>query len=168
MGRRGPKPEPRSLRLLKGNPSKKPIRPGHPMPEAKAKCPNTLQGQARKEWKRIAPTLEQLGLLTAIDQEVLAAYCLAVESFSWAVRTLRREGRLHVAGNGRRTVHPAFTVQRAAMAQIRAFGSELGLSPGARAALGIEFDPNIDRNERFFGPHPVSGPRPSTKRRDLE
>ncbi len=39
------------------------------------KCPTHLDKIAKKEWRRFAPTLERLGLITEVDGSAFAAYC---------------------------------------------------------------------------------------------
>ncbi len=72
---RGRKPDPTKLKLLKGNPGKRAIK-NEPEPEV---CipdpPDHLDDVAVGEWNRIAPQLEQLGLLSDIDMVALAMYC---------------------------------------------------------------------------------------------
>jgi len=73
---RGPSREPSVLRLLKGNPLKRPIRP-EPQPPRTTELPwpsSFIVGYAADERWRIAPALHQMGLLGAIDMMPLAAY----------------------------------------------------------------------------------------------
>ena len=58
MGRRGPPPKPTHIRLLEGNPSKRPINRREPQPEKGAPpCPRWLTAEARVAWKRITALL---------------------------------------------------------------------------------------------------------------
>ena len=67
MGR-GRKPKPTALKKLEGNPGKRPLNELEPVPPTVAlRCPNYLLPEARKEWKRLAPILMGMGLLTAAD-----------------------------------------------------------------------------------------------------
>jgi hypothetical protein len=73
----GPAPTPNVIRMLRGNPCKRRLRPEiqpprDPEPPAP---PAYLAGDARDEWVRIAPMLHALGVLRATDHTVLAAYC---------------------------------------------------------------------------------------------
>lgn len=75
----GPTPEHPHLRLLKGNPGKRPAR-SPPEPARNEQCPEPpryLNDYAREEWQLIAPELYRLNLLTVIDVSPLAAYCSA-------------------------------------------------------------------------------------------
>ena len=72
---RGRKPKPTHLKLIEGNPGKRPIRigPGRPvttMPEP----PDHLTADARTEWDRIAHGLHAPRLPEAVDRAALAAY----------------------------------------------------------------------------------------------
>lgn len=79
-GSRGPLPKPAALRALEGNPGKRPlnladgVNPRVEIPSA----PKHLGTEARKEWKRITPLLEELGLISGLDRTALALYCQAV------------------------------------------------------------------------------------------
>lgn len=83
---------PANVHALRGNPSKLPlgsllddtVRPKVAIPE----CPAHLSADAREEWVRITPHLEQLGLITEIDRAALAAYCSAWGDYVWAERRI--------------------------------------------------------------------------------
>ena len=62
MAMRGRKPKPTALKVLEGNPGKRPLNKKEPQPEKKA--PAARHGwsrKAKKEWKRMAKTLEAMG-----------------------------------------------------------------------------------------------------------
>lgn len=76
-GARGPLPKPAALKLLEGNAGKRAldlsagVNPRIEVPDA----PRHLGREARKEWKRITPLLEELGLISGLDRAALALYC---------------------------------------------------------------------------------------------
>lgn len=78
-GTRGPLPKPSALKLLEGNAGKRPldlsagVNPRVEIPSA----PAHLSKDAKKEWKRITPLLEELGLISGLDRSALALYCQA-------------------------------------------------------------------------------------------
>lgn len=78
-GTRGPLPTPPALQLLKGNPGKRAldltagVNPKIEVPSV----PKHLGTEAKKEWKRITPLLEELGLISGLDRAALALYCQA-------------------------------------------------------------------------------------------
>jgi hypothetical protein len=66
------------LKLIKGNPGKRPLPKDEPQPDpAIPEKPDYLDAEASKEWDRIVPELERLGLLTQLDRAMLVSYCQA-------------------------------------------------------------------------------------------
>ena len=92
MGARGPKPLPSNVHALRGNASKKAlgdlVDDVQPLVESPT-CPAYLLPTAKKEWKRITPLLEELGLIAKIDMATLATYCASVAWFEWHERHLQ-------------------------------------------------------------------------------
>ena len=71
---RGRKPKPTRLKLLEGNPGKRRINGQEPQPPwTLPSCPAHLSPSAKAEWKRLAKTLNAVGLLTQVDRAALAA-----------------------------------------------------------------------------------------------
>lgn len=97
MGQRGPKPLPANVHMLRGNPSKKTgveLQAGvHPDVEIPG-CPPHLLKEAKKEWRRIGPELEKLGLISKLDRTALALYCQAWAWLVWHERLLQRDIQL--------------------------------------------------------------------------
>lgn len=77
MGARGPKPTPTVLKLINGNPGKRPLNLSdgvNPVIRVPAH-PKWLGHHAIKEWRRISAELVELGLIAEIDKASLATYC---------------------------------------------------------------------------------------------
>jgi P27 family predicted phage terminase small subunit len=92
----GPPPEHPHLRLLKGNPGKRPPR-NPPEPARNEQCPEPpehLTGYAREAWLHLAPELHRLNLLTVLDVGPFSAYCCAYAHWKQAEETLQRSGKL--------------------------------------------------------------------------
>ena len=90
MAERGRKPRPAALKALEGNPGKRVLNAGEPKPEKKApRCPSWLEDEAKREWKRMAKQMEQLGILTEIDMAAFAGYCQQVPQVSIAQTYLK-------------------------------------------------------------------------------
>ena len=78
-GSRGPLPKPTALKLIAGNPGKRSLNLAdgvNPRVEIPAP-PKHLSQAGRKEWRRITPILEELGLITGLDVAALSLYCQA-------------------------------------------------------------------------------------------
>lgn len=121
------------------------------------RCPPEIQGEARKEWKRMAPRLVQLGLLSEIDGGVFASYCLAWERLVEAQAKLREEGLMLRGQRNAPILNPLLAVVESSGSQLRRFAIELGLSPASRSKVqAVVVAPTStaasDAEAKFFGP----------------
>jgi phage terminase small subunit len=71
----GRRPTPTALKLVRGNPGKRPINHGEPRPSLDVVMPDWLSPDAAKHWPAVAKHLHDAGLLTAIDVTALGLYC---------------------------------------------------------------------------------------------
>ena len=72
----GRKPTPTNLKILKGNPGKRPLPKDEPIPRPiMPEPPNHLCEVAKQEWEKICPGLYTAGILTEIDKAIVSAYC---------------------------------------------------------------------------------------------
>ena len=70
---------PTNLKLLKGTAQPCRLNPDEPQYPVKAPdCPEWIDENAKEVWRQVAPWLEGLGLLSEIDQHMLAGYCISV------------------------------------------------------------------------------------------
>ena len=153
MARAGRKPKPPHLKVVEGNPGKRPIRHGVTVAAAPPDEPDWRQSfqvthgpraddnkrarhVAREEWRRVVPVLAGAGILTRIDQAVLADYCVAVARLDQAERTISREG-MTVLGQRGTQKHPALTAANQYRTAIKFYIGELGLSPSSRGRIDI-------------------------------
>jgi phage terminase small subunit len=66
---RGRKPTPTALKLVAGNPGKRPLNRHEPKPvTAIPTCPAHLMPTAKTEWKRLARYLHDLGVISELDR----------------------------------------------------------------------------------------------------
>jgi P27 family predicted phage terminase small subunit len=117
--------------------------------------PTWIQGEARREWKRIVPELLELGLLTLVDRVALAAYCQAWAELVECTKVLQAEGRLvrePIMSRGEEPQkigekirkHPIVAMQRDAFARVKVFLAEFGLSPSSRSRVRTISKPTED------------------------
>lgn len=72
----GRKPTPTALKLVKGNPGKRPLNTNEPeYKNTIPKCPMKLDSVGSAEWKSKSKLLHESGVLTEIDGNTLAIYC---------------------------------------------------------------------------------------------
>jgi P27 family predicted phage terminase small subunit len=143
---RGPRPTPTHLRLLRGNPSKRPVNPNEPKPSIPEEClppPKFLEPYAVEEWQRVAPELHRLGLLTVPDVGALAAYCGAYARWRNAEEVLAKiaandptmRGLLVKQVGMGATINPLVKVARLAAADMIRAAGEFGMTPAARSRI---------------------------------
>ena len=134
--KRGPKPTPTALKLLKGvRPCR--INENEPQPPtARPKKPAWLDKGARREWNRVCKLLESLGLLTELDGAVLGVYCQAFSRLRQAEDVIAKEGMTYTAG-GQIKPRPEILIASKAMKIIQQIAGEFGMTPSARGRLEV-------------------------------
>ena len=100
MAVRGRKPKPTALKVLEGNPGHRPLNKKEPMPKGRLpRCPDWLEDDAKKEWKRLGKVLAEMGMLTHLDMMAFAGYCQAYARWKGAEEFITQHGDMC----GRRT-----------------------------------------------------------------
>lgn len=144
----GRKPKPPYLKLLTGNPGHRPIpdviTPEPVLPDP----PDFLSDEAADEWRRLALPLSTLGLLSALDLAVFAAYCASYGIWRQATATLKDESLIVKSAKGNKMQNILIGIANKAGADMVRFASELGLSPSARAHLVVP--PRSDPTDKYF------------------
>lgn len=136
MGTRGRKPKPTALKVLEGNPGKRPLNDNEPKPEKKApKCPAWLEPEAKKEWRRMAKTLETMGILTEVDMTAFAGYCQAYARWKDAEEFLTKHGTIFKTPSGYIQQVPQVSIAQTYLKIMKDFCSEFGLTPSARSRI---------------------------------
>jgi P27 family predicted phage terminase small subunit len=136
---RGRKPTPTSLKLLHGNPGHRPIRGEEPKPPAsQPTCPAHLSPTAKAEWKRLAQSLNTIGLLTQADRAAFAAYCQAYGRWVEAERKLAETPAILKTPSGYVQASPWFAIANKQLELMAKFMAEIGLTPSARSRLAIQ------------------------------
>ena len=141
----GPPPTPLHLRLLRGNPSKRPLR-AEPEPAQPATCPDPppfVTGYAADEYWRVAPELHKLGLLTVVDLMPACAYCVSYSRWRTAEETLARMAEsdpvthalLIKSSDGNPRRNPLVKIAADAAADMVSYAGEFGMTPVARSRI---------------------------------
>lgn len=147
----GANPKPTHLKILTGNPGKRPLPTLEPQPvKASPDPPPDLTGEALAEWNRLAPELARLGLLTVIDRPFLVVLCEAWATYRLARDILARDGVLvKSARDGSWTKNPAAQIARDQADLMMRYGSRFGLSPSDRVRLAVA--PDDDGGTELLG-----------------
>lgn len=145
MGRRGPKPEPASVKLAKGNSGHRAIgvdaSPAEQVRAAAAitvKPPTWLKDDGLKVWKRLAPRLIGQKLLFQIDAETFARYCKNFARWLKMQQRLDTMGEIYeietASGIVRRS-DPAYMIADRLERQLVTAEASFGLNPAERQRL---------------------------------
>lgn len=111
----GRNPKPTALKILQGNPGKRPLPDNEPQPTGKAVMPGWLLVGAREVWAEFAPIVGGMGLLTDADAETFGRWCSLAAEFRLCPTSM-----------------PANRIAR-----MDALESRFGLDPSSRAKLGM-------------------------------
>jgi len=147
MGLRGPKTKPTNLKLLEGNPGKRPLNTNEPQPATGAVCPIWLSDAAKEHWAYLAPTLESCGILTKADEGILASYCDAWVNYVRASKEVANLDNMTIGGDPNTDmfnsapqgtkINPIIMVQKNYAELVLKFGCKLGLNPSDRTGIKV-------------------------------
>ena len=136
MATRGRKPKPTALKLLEGNPGKRPINEHEPIPpKGTVKCPTWLEPEAKKEWKRLAPSLEAMGVLTQADLTAFAGYCQAYARWKEAEEFITQHGTIVKTPSGYWQQVPQVSIAQTYLKIMNKFAEQFGLTPSSRSRI---------------------------------
>ena len=149
-GRRGRPPKPTHLKVLEGNPGKRPLNKKEPKPDkAIPTCPTHLSKEAKVEWRRISKILFDLGLLTNVDRAALAMYCQTYGRWVQAEKQIKDNNLVIKTKTGYPIQNPYISVSNQAMTKMRGFLAEFGMTPASRSRVATEEDED-DPMEAFL------------------
>jgi len=138
----GRKPKPTYLKVLQGNPGRRPLSKGEPKPKRAERAPSIptwLEDEARVIWKRHARSLWELRLLTEIDVDAYATLCETTALYRTAVDMIRKEGVVWTnADTGYSQQSGWVSVRNNSLKQMQSLWSEFGMTPAARARIDIK------------------------------
>ncbi len=136
MATRGRKPKPTALKMLEGNPGKRPLNAHEPTPpNGTIRCPTWLEAEAKKEWRRLAPSLEAMGVLTTADITAFAGYCQAYARWKEAEEFISQHGSIFQTPSGYVQQVPQVSIAQQNLKIMQSFCSEFGLTPATRSRI---------------------------------
>src|ERR1035438_9842741 len=107
----GRPPTPTALKILNGNPGKRPLNKDEPrLKVAKPRCPEHLDEVAQREWKRVVRILMQMRVLTEADQVMLGIFCQTYSTLIDAQEKLKETGTLYKTTGGFVQASPLFGI----------------------------------------------------------
>jgi P27 family predicted phage terminase small subunit len=158
MTGQGRRPKPTAIKELEGNPGKRTLNKSEPKPGRLSRapvCPAFLKGLARAQWNKMAPELARLGVLTKIDLDALARYCLIYQRWREAEIEVKRLGVVCKTVKGNLVQNPWLSVANRSNEQLNKLATEFGLTPSSRSKVSAE--PMDEKNQKglekdLFGP----------------
>lgn len=138
---RGRRPKPTRLKVLTGNPGKRPLNSEEPKPEiAIPDCPPELGPVAQKEWQRLAGELISLRILTKLDRAALAAYCGAYALWAEATENIQKFGTMVKSPSGYPIQSPYVAIANRQAEIMMRIASEFGFTPASRSRIATPRD----------------------------
>jgi len=122
--------------MLEGNPGKRPINANEPIPpNGIVKCPTWLLPEAKKEWKRLATSLEAMGVLTVADLMAFSGYCQAYARWREAEEFITQHSSIFKTPSGYVQQVPQVSIAQQNLKIMQSFCTEFGLTPACRARI---------------------------------
>lgn len=136
MATRGRKPKPSAMKELEGNPGKRAMNSREPKPEKKAPaCPKWLEGEAKKEWRRLAKQMEAIGILTEVDRAAFASYCQAYARWKEAEEWITEHGNIVRTPSGYWQTVPQVSIAQTYLKIMNRIAEQFGLTPSSRSRI---------------------------------
>ena len=138
---RGRRPKPTRLKLLTGNPGKRPLNEREPEPEPSVPdCPPELGPVARREWDRLVGELGKLRILTNLDRAALASYCGAYALWAEAMEQIQKYGSMVKSPSGYPQQSPYLAIANRQAEIMMRIASEFGFTPASRGRLSTPLE----------------------------
>lgn len=136
---RGRPPKPTELKRRAGNPGKRPLpeEPRGPQLAEMPRAPRGMNAPARRLWRTLGPVLVEMGVLTRADLPAFQLLCQHWGLAQQAWEALQQEGETTTDERGLPRKHPLLQVWRDNSRAWREYAAHFGLTPAARARLGL-------------------------------
>lgn len=169
---KGRKPTPTHLRIVTGNPGKRPINGAEPKPRrSRPPAPTHLDKESKAIWDVVVKELDDISILTSIDIFAVEVLCAAISDHRSSIRQIARNATAHTSdkrakrdptfsqdgqyymtvnqsGSTMWRAHPALALKSDADRRIRGWCAEFGLTPAARTRLVVGIGaPNQDSEQ---------------------
>lgn len=142
---RGRKPRPTHLRLIAGNPGRRPMNKNEPVPTTNLTEPPEWMSPSQKDGWRYAMAHAPDGLLKKLDSSILTAWVVAEDVHRQATENVIKFGMLATnRRTGDVTQSPFLVIQRQQALLMMKGASELGFSPSSRSRVSREPDKEPD------------------------
>jgi P27 family predicted phage terminase small subunit len=155
---RGRRPKPSRLKVLTGNPGKRPLNMNEPEPEPVIpECPSELGPVAQREWNRLVGELAALRMITNLDRAALAAYCAAYALWAEATQAIQKYGAMVKSPSGYPMQSPYIAIANRQTEIMMRIASEFGFTPASRSRISTPSPPEPSLFDRVANPAENNG-----------
>lgn len=153
---RGRKPLPTAVKELNGNPGHRTLNKAEPQPPRSSRVPAPpayLTGEAKKAWQKLAGQLHRMGVLTDVDHDALARYCVTYQRWLRAEKALARDGDVLKTNKGNYVQNPWLAISNRSLGLLNGLAAEFGITPSSRTRVKASPPEEEEKLEReLFGP----------------
>jgi P27 family predicted phage terminase small subunit len=155
MGKRGPRPEPTILKVVKGNPGKRPLNASEPAPARdRIEPPSWLSDASLAKWHEVVPKLMAMRVMTNADVDAIARYCVMHELYAKYLSQVRRGLDVLVIRDEAGRVKymqatPAATQLNKLEASMLRIEQEFGMTPSSRSGVNAASEVKDDSLAAF-------------------
>jgi len=137
--RAGRKPKPTHLKLIAGNPGKRPLdTAAEPQPDAvdeNLQPPPWVSGEGRAVWAVEFPKLVRNGMISDIDLNAFARYCQAQGRYLVAQSYVAKQGEVLISPSGFPIQNPYLAISNKAEELAHKAETEFGMTPSSRSRV---------------------------------
>lgn len=136
---RGAKPKPTALKVIAGNPGRRPLNKGEPKPQgALGEAPAWLTDSQRAVWQRAVVSAPR-GLLTRLDESVMLVWVIAKDLHQQASEALQQHGLMTETPHTHALMQSPYLAIMNKQAQIMLkAAAEMGFTPSSRSRVSVD------------------------------
>lgn len=134
---RGRKPKPTHLKLLEGNPGRRPLNHAEPVPIGDLHSAPEWLTDSQKEGWAYAIASAPAGLLKRIDRTLLTIWVVAEDLHREASEAITKGGAIITTRNGEVAQNPYMVVMNRQVPVMLKAASELGFTPASRSRIHL-------------------------------
>lgn len=147
------RPLPSAINRLRGNPGRRPVNKREPKPPVGVpECPEYISDRAKEAWWKIAPRLNEMGVLTLADGVALEMLVEAYAEYRTALDAVAEHGATYEAATQTGVIirsRPDVAIASDAFKRVKGLLVEYGLTAASRTKLHTGAAVSDDPLEEF-------------------
>lgn len=146
----GRKPKPTEAKIRAGNPGKRPLNLNEPkLAPVLPPPPAHLDEPAAEKWRELSAQLFESGVLTNIDVDALAFYCVLFARWKKAEKMVREKGDIIKTTNGNYVQNPYLSIANKSILEMSRLASEFGMTPSSRSRVTIAKPETVSKLDKY-------------------